>query len=252
MNYRYYLFLTLLLPSSIALHAQYAETGYATYYADYLEGRPTAYGETYQADQFTAAHPKHPLNTLIKVTRIDDGRSVIVRVNDKGPFKAGYIVDLSAIAGKYIGLDIDGKAKVRVEVIGYAERNPVPDDYVPQVDLIAEGYSSPTSYGKSGLPSSYNTKGGNLTEPIRRLKDNIGGYGIQLASYTVKANAERQVRSLQAQGIKDIYIKETASSYSDEVLYKIIIARFVDQEQATQQLKLLRRQMSLNGFVTRL
>ncbi|HKK74518.1 MAG TPA: septal ring lytic transglycosylase RlpA family protein [Saprospiraceae bacterium] len=258
MNDLRYFFLLLILASALPLSAQFAETGYATYYADYLAGRPTAYGETYLPDQFTAAHPKHPLNTLIKVTRIDDGRSVTVRVNDKGPFKAGYIVDLSDVAGKYIGLDIDGKAKVRVEVVGYSEINPVPDDYVRQVDLIAEGYSAPTTYGESNLPSSFSTKGlaaadaGNYNpaEPIRRLKDNIGGYGIQLASYTVKANAERQVRSLQAQGIKDIYIKEKASSYSDEVLYKIIVARFADKEQAEQQLKLLRRQKGVNGFVT--
>jgi rare lipoprotein A len=258
MSYQHYLFSLLLLVSVAPLSAQFAETGFATYYADYLEGRPTAYGDTYRGDQFTAAHPKHPINTLIKVTRIDDGRSVTVRVNDKGPFKTGYIVDLSAVAGKYIGLDLDGKAKVRVEVVGYSERNPVPNDYIPQVDMIAEGYANPTSYGEGGLPTSYSTKGieadnatnYNPAEPIRRLRDNIGGYGIQLASYTNIANAERQVRSLQAQGIKDIYIKEKSSSYSDEIMYKIIIARFADKEQAEQQLKYLRRQKSLNGFVT--
>lgn len=258
MNYQHYFFFLLVLVSAAPLQAQFAETGYATYYADYLEGRPTAYGDTYQGDQFTAAHPKHPINTLLKITRIDDGRSVTVRINDKGPFKTGYIVDLSAVAGKYIGLDLDGKAKVRVEVVGYSDRNPVPKDYIPQVDMIAEGYSSPTSYGEGGLPTSYRTKGVdsgspasyNPAEPIRRLRDNIGGYGIQLASYTNIANAERQVRSLQAQGIKDIYIKEKPSSYSDEIMYKIIIARFADKEQAEQQLKFLRRQKSLNGFVT--
>lgn len=259
MNYAQNLFLVILLTiASTSVYAQITETGYATYYADYLNGRPTAYGETYRSDQFTAAHPKHPLGTLIKVSRIDDGRSVTVRVNDKGPFKAGYVVDLSAVAAKYIGLDLDGKAQVRVEVVGYSETNPVPRDYIQQVDLASQGYTNPTSYGNTDRPNDYGkmtAKGAtayNPAEPIRRLRDNIGGFGIQLASYGQLANAERQVRSLQEQGIKDVYIKESTAAYSGETMYKIIIARFAEQELAEQQLKLLRRQQGLNGFVTRL
>jgi rare lipoprotein A len=179
-------------------------------------------------------------------------------VNDKGPFKAGYIVDLSAVAGKYIGLDLDGKAKVRIEVVGYSETNPIPRDYIQQVNLTAKGFTSPTDYGNMDQPTDYsNTASGtssvyNPNEPIRRLKTNVGGYGIQLASYSIEANAERQVRSLQEQGIKDVYIKEHTTAYSGESMYKIIIARFADKTMAEQQLKLLRRQKGVNGFVTRL
>lgn len=260
MNYKHYFLLCCMLVSISPLPAQFAETGFASYYAHYLEGHPTAYGETYLADQFTAAHLKHPVNTLLKVTRIDNGRSVIVRVNDKGPYKAGFVIDLSEVAAKYIGLDLEGKTKVRLEVVGYSETNPVPDDYVPQVDLIVGDYSAPIAYGESSTSSTYHKQGEapsrpdgyNPGEPIRRLKDNIGGYGIQLASYTLKANAEQQVRSLQAKGIKDIYIKEKASNYSEEVLYKIIIARFANKEEAEQQLRILRREKGLNGFVTQL
>lgn len=248
MNHRPYTALMVLLLSSVVLRAQFAETGFATYYADYLAGRPTAYGEHYLPDLFTAAHPKHPLHTLVKVTRIDNGRSVTVRINDRGPFKTGYIIDLSAVAAQYIGLDLEGKTKVRLEVIGYSENNLVPDDYVAQSTAQA---SEPITYqtGSTNTSAEINYS---PTEPIRRLKNNVGGFGIQLASYTLAINAERRVRELQAQGIKNIYIKEKASNYSDETLYKIIIARFTNEELATQQLGILRSQFGLNGFVTRL
>lgn len=247
MNHRPYAALIVLLLSSVVLRAQFAETGFATYYADYLAGRPTAYGEHYLPDLFTAAHPKHPLHTLVKVTRIDNGRSVTVRINDRGPFKTGYIIDLSKVAARYIGLDLEGKTKVRLEVVGYAESNLVPDDYVAQSAPASEPIAYQTGSTNTSGEISYNP-----TEPIRRLKNDIGGFGIQLASYTLAINAERRVRELQAQGIKDIYIREKASNYSDETLYKIIIARFTNEELATQQLEILRSQFGLNGFVTRL
>ena len=75
-----------------------AERGVAVFYADYFEGRPTAYGETYRADRLTAAHQTHPLGTLLKVTRLDTRRSVIVRVNDRGVHCDGCVIQLSKVA----------------------------------------------------------------------------------------------------------------------------------------------------------
>ncbi len=230
--------------------AQYAEVGYATYYADYLIGNPTAHGEVYRADQFTCAHKKHPSGTLLKVSRVDDGRSVTVRVNDKGPFKDGYVVDLSKVAGKYIGLDLDGKAKVRVEVIGYSERNPFPADYQAEQNFTARGFNQPQSEIQE--PASYNqiNTAINSDSPVQRLQEGLGGFGIQIASYSLEENATRQVKALQAKGIKNLYLKEVETNYTG-VMYKLIVARFATREAAAKELQFLRQQ-SLNGFVTRL
>ncbi|MEO0340483.1 MAG: septal ring lytic transglycosylase RlpA family protein [Bacteroidota bacterium] len=244
------LLLATFLSITINVHAQYAEVGYATYYADYLIGNPTAHGEVYFAEQFTCAHKRHPAGTLLKVSRVDDGRSVTVRVNDKGPFKDGYVVDLSKVAGKYIGLDLDGKAKVRLEVVGYSERNPFPADYRPEQNLTARGFSNPQDYSQD--PTSYDQINNtiNSNSPIQRLQAGLGGFGIQIASYSLEENATRQIKALQEKGVQNLYIKEVETNYTG-VMYKLIVARFATREAANQQLQYLRQQ-SLNGFVTRL
>lgn len=91
--------------------------GEASYYGPGFEGKLTANGETFNSSEMTCAHKTLPFNTMLKVTRDDTGASVVVRVNDRGPYAKGRILDLSAGAGKKIGLDKDGHAKVTIEVI---------------------------------------------------------------------------------------------------------------------------------------
>jgi len=95
-----------------------AEVGFASYYAASFEGRPTASGERYERAAMTAAHRTLAFGTRVRVTRLDDGRSVEVRINDRGPFVSGRIVDLSESAARELGLLREGTARVRVEVIG--------------------------------------------------------------------------------------------------------------------------------------
>lgn len=100
---------------AISLSAQ--EIGKASYYANEFDGGRTYFGETYDKDQYTAAHKVHPQGTRLKVTRIDNGKSVIVRVNDRGPYISGRIIELSYAAARDIGMLDEGVANVRVEVV---------------------------------------------------------------------------------------------------------------------------------------
>lgn len=100
------------------------QTGVAVYYADYLHGRITAMGEVYRRDEYTAAHKTLPKGTLLRVTRLDNNLSTVVRVNDRGPFDEGVLIDLSKVAAMDIGLLKDGRATVQIEVVGYSETNP--------------------------------------------------------------------------------------------------------------------------------
>ena len=93
------------------------ETGYALFYADYFEGNPTALGETYRHDQMTAAHPKLPLGTIVKVTRMDNGRSTTVRINDRGAYCDECVIDLSRAAAQQIGLVQRGHGSVELELV---------------------------------------------------------------------------------------------------------------------------------------
>lgn len=91
--------------------------GKASYYAHQYHGRPTASGEPYNMYAMTAAHPSLPFGTLLRVTNLQNGRSVVVRVNDRGPYKPGRVVDVSLAAAEQLGLILPGTAEVRLEVV---------------------------------------------------------------------------------------------------------------------------------------
>ncbi|MEO6038173.1 MAG: septal ring lytic transglycosylase RlpA family protein [Saprospiraceae bacterium] len=93
------------------------EFGKAGYYADALQGRKTASGEKYDKNVLTCAHKTYAFGTKLRVTRLDNKKSVIVRVNDRGPYTEGFVVDLSRAAAEEINLIKAGRANVKVEVV---------------------------------------------------------------------------------------------------------------------------------------
>lgn len=96
--------------------AQDVEYGMASHYSDDFDGRPTAFGDIYNKNEMTCAHKIHPYGTMLRVTRIDNGRSVTVKVIDKGPYITGRVVDLSRRAAERLGI-MDADADVKVEVV---------------------------------------------------------------------------------------------------------------------------------------
>ena len=93
------------------------QTGNASWYGGKFQGRPTANGEIFDTNMFTAAHRTLPFGTRVKVTNLRNGKSTIVRINDRGPFIQGRIIDLSKAAAEAIGMIDTGTAPVRVEVV---------------------------------------------------------------------------------------------------------------------------------------
>lgn len=96
----------------------YDMSGVASWYGDKFHGKPTASGEVYDKRAMTAAHPTLPLNSLVFVTNLDNGRTAIVRINDRGPFKDNRIIDLSEAAAEHLGSRSVGLARVRVQYAG--------------------------------------------------------------------------------------------------------------------------------------
>ncbi len=96
--------------------------GISSWYGPDFHGKMTSNGETYNMHDRTAAHKTWPMNTMLRVSNMQNGKSTVVRVNDRGPFVAGRIVDCSYAAGKELGLDQMGIAKVQIEVVGFAGR----------------------------------------------------------------------------------------------------------------------------------
>ena len=97
------------------------QTGIASYYGLKYHGRQTANGEVFDMYDLTAAHTSLPFGTRIKVTNLDNNRHVIVRVNDRGPFVKGRILDLSYGAAKKLDMIESGTAPVRIEVLEFGE-----------------------------------------------------------------------------------------------------------------------------------
>lgn len=95
----------------------YQETGIASWYGPNFHGNQTANGEIFDQHRLTAAHRTLPMPSLVRVTNLDNGRSVEVRVNDRGPFKNGRIIDLSSRAAELLGFQKVGTAKVLVEIL---------------------------------------------------------------------------------------------------------------------------------------
>ena len=94
-----------------------AESGKASYYADKYQGRPTASGELFDMRQLTAAHPRLKFGSLVKVTNVENNRSVVVRINDRGPFIAGRVIDLSLAAAEELQMVKSGVVQVKLEVV---------------------------------------------------------------------------------------------------------------------------------------
>ena len=99
-------------------HGHHAQTGYASYYARAHDGLRTASGERYDMDELTAAHRTLPFGTRVRVTNLENGLHVVLRINDRGPFRPGRVIDVSYAAARKLGLVHSGVAKVRVEVLG--------------------------------------------------------------------------------------------------------------------------------------
>lgn len=199
--------LLLLLISFSSVSAQ-VEKGQASFYADKFEGRPTASGEKYIHSQLTAAHKSLPFGTVLKVTNLKNNKSVIVRVNDRGPFVKGRIIDLSKSAAQALGFEKQGIAKVAIEVID--RNNSAPVDLPEVVEPIKVENNS------------------FFTLEVDRIDPN--GFGIQIGNYKELASVLELVENLQKSYQKEVIIQ---SLWSDGVQsYRVITGHFKNKEKA--------------------
>ncbi|WP_461141524.1 septal ring lytic transglycosylase RlpA family protein [Spirosoma pomorum] len=97
------------------------QKGKASFYSKKFNGRKTAYGERVDAETLAGAHRSFPKNTLVEVTNLANQRSVIVRINDRGPFSKGRVIDLTHAAARALGMISSGVANVSLRVVGKGE-----------------------------------------------------------------------------------------------------------------------------------
>ena len=130
----------------------YDETCIASWYGPTFYGHRTANGELYDGNQLTAAHRTLPMPVNVRVTNLDNGKSILVRVNDRGPYARGRIIDLSARAAQLLDVVKTGTARVRVTYLGRADINGAPPPSETPPDIATALPAAPTGkVDSSGL-----------------------------------------------------------------------------------------------------
>lgn len=176
----------------------YKSVGLASWYGPNFHGRLTANGEIYDQFALTAAHPTMPLPSYAKVTNLENGASLTVRVNDRGPFAPNRVIDLSSRAAELLGYTNKGLAKVKVEYVGRArmdgldeemlvatynpgrlDPNSIPPNAGGQV-LLAQAETPRRPNIARRVLSLFETKPARAPVPVSRPSDQNGGYPIEL------------------------------------------------------------------------
>ncbi len=134
----------------------WTQRGIASWYGPNFHGKLTSNGEVYNMYALTAAHKTLPMNTIVKVTNLNNGKSVVVRINDRGPFVRGRIIDLSYAAGTKIGLNKTGTAPVKLTVVSFRGRNYI-SGYMIQIGAFLRKKGADKTAGKY-RNLGYNTK----------------------------------------------------------------------------------------------
>lgn len=137
----------------------FEQTGIASWYGPNFHGKQTANGETFDMYELTAAHKTLQMPSLVRVTNLENGRSIVVRVNDRGPFSKGRIIDLSKRGAELLGFKNQGVAKVRLQVLSNESRRIAQaarqgyDTRGQEVAMNAQGYRAISNQNSSRTPS---------------------------------------------------------------------------------------------------
>jgi rare lipoprotein A len=183
------------------------ETGVASWYGHPYDGRPTASGEIYDMEKFTAAHRTLPFETWLEVTNLSNGRHVDVRITDRGPFVDGRILDLSRAAAQQIDMIGAGTARVRLKVISPPER------------AASSAIAEPVRPDPEPAPTAVN-------QPAR-------GYAVQAGAFADRSRAETLSAALAAQLETAGGTRVVTMQSGRAQLWRVLVGRTLAMEDAT-------------------
>ncbi len=222
----------------------YTETGIASWYGEKFHGRLTANGEVYDMNELTAAHRTLQLPSLVRVTNLENGRSIVVRINDRGPFARGRIIDMSKRGAELLGFKRKGTARVKVQVLAQESKEVARaakqghdtsgteiamND--AKVQASERNYQQPTSLISQERAAPVNTvQNGSSLKPVETVSldmPNVQGHAssgnfypdqivkqlpvtptniyVQAGSFSNKDNAVRLAQKLQSIGNAKVY-----------------------------------------------
>jgi len=280
----FFMFFTVL---SLSLSAQQAEFGLASFYDDSFQGSMTAYNVKYDKNDLTTAHKIYPFGTLLRVTRLDTKKSVVVKVTDKGPYMKGRVVDLSKKAAQQLGIIESGSAEVKVELYQKASKEAsetserIATTTTKPKTNTTNTTDIPTSFEektrKSALrpvnnttptPKATATKTAAKTTPkgaapaklVKQDYKQYGlykiqlerpvkkGYGVQVASLANYESVMKQIADLQAKSFTNILVSAEKGT-NNKPVYKVILGPHDTEAAATNYKSSLKKRYKINGFI---
>jgi len=184
----------------------------ASYYADKFHGKKTSSGETFNMYAFTAAHKTLPFNTIVKVTNLDNGKSVNVRINDRGPFIEGREIDVSKAAADKLDMISAGIARVSIEIIQLGE-----------LDAVESNATATTTAAA-------------IIQKSKKLDPNKR-WDIQLGAFAKRENAETLAQKLVDYGFNNVVFQKTTE-----------VTRVVIKDIPTEQVQGILTNLESKGF----
>jgi len=202
----------------------FKQEGIASWYGKEFEGRPTASGEIFDSSKLTAAHPSLPFGTMLVITNQHNNKKVTVRVNDRGPFVAARIVDVSRAAADQLDMIITGTAPVLIESIDKIVIS------TPAVPVIEQNTMSANTHVTQNLPnvqpvsSVYQPV---ITQPQLKLIPQINiasdkKYRLQVGSYKIAKNAVEAFDRLKNSGLSPAY--ERFIDGKNDEYFRVVLA----------------------------
>ncbi len=212
---RFSLFVLMLVPATA--QEVFVQYGLASFYADKFNGRRTASGEIFSNDRLTAAHLTLPFGSMVKVTNLENHRSIVVRINDRGPYVEGRIIDLTRTAATMLGFVQQGTARVKIELV-----KPVGTSGTPAATTAEKRPQEKKEY---------------YTFIARRAHPR--GFGIQIGSFRELSNLMNITDRLPEREKKRLVIQ--AAEVNRTRVYRVILGQLDSRRDAEKELKKVRR-----------
>jgi rare lipoprotein A len=211
----------LLLVSTSFADEPWSEEGLASWYGPGFAGRPTASTEIYDPDLLTAAHKSLPLGSLVRVYNLDNGRNMIVRINDRGPFVEGRVIDLSRAAAEVLDCKEDGLARVRLVLLSDPNR---PNALLRSVQQ-AKTIITPDSWEKEESDDDALTP----------------GYYVQIGAFSDLDNAQSLLERTNALGMR-AYVEKDGDTH------RVVVGPYTSFSHASSAQRELER-AGIEGFL---
>lgn len=210
----------------------YVETGTASWYGKDFHAKYTANGEIYDMNTLTAAHRTLPLPSIVRVTNLENGRSLVLRVNDRGPFAKNRIIDVSKRAAQLLGFQTQGTAKVKVEILAEESKN---------LKAALSGKST-TAYASTATKSN---TGKVITIPKKQVSayTNYASSGVAEGGYYVQAGSfsnMNMAENLKNQLLRYGQIKIMPAEVNGSTFYRVRVGPFSEQTSADAALSKIR------------